>query len=130
MRDHNVAFADFTISCPEAAEVNSPVNAIRARGNLPLVLEHDLVIELQRSELLENWRETCALGRANLNKLVHETAARIFDALEEDEIADVPALATDTAAFFLLALRQKGVKFPCNLASCEVSYLDHQVSIN
>lgn len=130
MRHFMVASADFTVTCPEGDETNSPIQEIRARGNLPLVLERDLVIELKRSELLENWRETCSLGRARLDRLVHETAGRIHDALDDDEILDMPALATDTAAFFLLALRQKGVKYPCNMASCAVSYLEDEVLIN
>ena len=130
MRHSLVASADFTVTCPEGDETNSPIQQIRARGNLPIVLERDLVIELKRSELLENWRETCTLGRARLNRLVQETATRIHDALDEDEIPDMPALAIDTAAFFLLALRQKGVKYPCNMASCAVSFLDDEVIIN
>ncbi len=123
MRQFSSVFTDFTVSCPEVAEPNSPIHDIRARGNLPLVLDQDMVIELKRSDLLENWRDTCALGRARVDKLVQETAARIHSALDEDEMTDMPDLAMDTAAFFLLALRQKGVKYPCNMANCEVSYV-------
>jgi hypothetical protein len=124
MRHSSFEFADFTVSCPDAAKADSPIHQIRSRGNLPLVLEQDMVIELSRSDLLSNWRETCALGRARVDKLVHEAAARINSALEDDEVMDMPGLATDTAAFFLLALRQKGVKFPCNIASCAVHYFN------
>ncbi len=123
MRQSICDLVDFTVTCPEVAEPNSPVHDIRARGNLPLVLDHDMVIELKRCELLENWRATCTLGRARLDKLVQETASRITAALEDDEPTDMPSLAMDTAAFFLLALRQKGVKYPCNIASCQVSYV-------
>ena len=118
--------ADFTVSCPDAAKADSPIYQIRARGNLPLVLQQDMVIELQRSELLENWRETCSLARKQVNHLVLEAAIRIHNALEDDEFIDAPALATDTAAFFLLALRQKGVKFPCNIPSCAVHYYEEE----
>jgi hypothetical protein len=114
--------ADFRVTCPEMANSNSPVNQIRARGNVPLLLQEDLVIELKRSELLENWRVTCALGRKRVDHLVLEAGRRIHLALSEDEIIDEPSLANDTAAFFLLALRQKGVKYPCNMAPCEVRY--------
>ena len=81
-----------------------------------------MVIELKRSDLLENWRETCALGRKRADSLMQEAATRIAAALDDDELIDAPDLATDAAAFFLLALRQKGVKFPCNIPSCAVSY--------
>jgi hypothetical protein len=114
--------ADFQITCPETSDLISPINQIRARGNVPLLLQEDLVIELKRSELLENWLTTCSLARKRIDHLVLETAERIHEALCEDEIIDEPSLANDTAAFFLLALRQKGVKHPCNLAPCEVRY--------
>lgn len=122
MRYPSIECADFTVSCPESALAGSPVDEIRARGNLPLVLEQDMVIELKRSDLLENWRETCALGRKRADSLMQEAATRIQAALDDDEFIDAPSLATDAATFFLLALRQKGVKFPCNIPSCAVSY--------
>jgi hypothetical protein len=122
MRNSSYDCADFTVSCPETAKPDSLISQIRARGNLPLVLEKDMVIELKRSDLLENWREACALGRIRVDKLVHETATRITAALDEDEVLDAPGLAMDTAAFFLLALRQKGVKFPANIPNCDLHY--------
>ena len=122
MRKPFVECADFTVSCPETAKLGSPIHDIRARGNLPLLLEEEMVIELKRSDLLENWRETCALGRKRADHLLQEAASRINAALDDDDFVDVPGLATDAAAFFLLALRQKGVKFPCNIPSCAVSY--------
>jgi hypothetical protein len=118
--------ADFIVSCPDATIDDSPVSEIRARGNLPLVLQEDMVIELKRSELLENWRETCALARKRVDHLVLEVASRIHSALNDDEFIDAPALANDTAAFFLLALRQKGVKFPCNLPPCAVHFYQEE----
>jgi hypothetical protein len=122
MRQLSLEFADFTVTCPDQAAANSPVFDIRARGNVPLVLEEDMVIELKRSELLENWRSTCAMGRARVDRLVYETARRIQAALDDEEMIDLPSLATDTAAFYVLALRQKGVKHPCNMANCAVRY--------
>jgi hypothetical protein len=114
--------ADFTMSCPESGASDSPIDQIRARGNLPLVLQEDMVIELKRSDILENWRETCALARRRINPLLLEAATRIHLALEDDEFIDAPQLASDAAAFFLLALRQNGVKFPCNMPPCAIRY--------
>ncbi len=122
MRQVSLEYADFTVTCPDIAGSNSVVGNIRARGNLPLVLEEDMIIELKRSELLENWRATCAMGRARVDRLVYEAARRIHAALDDEDTVDLPLLATDTAAFYILALRQKGVKHPCNMASCAVRY--------
>jgi hypothetical protein len=118
--------ADFTVSCPEAEDMNSPIDQIRARGNFPLVLQEELLIELKRSDLIESWRETCALARRKVDHLVIAAASRIHHALDDDEFSNPSELASDTAAFFLLALRQKGVKFPCNVPPCEVRYYQNE----
>ncbi len=120
--------ADFMVSCPEIAVADSPIHHIRARGNFPLLLQEDMVIELKRSDLLENWHETCGLARKRVDQLVLEAAARIHSALNDDDEYDATDIAGDTAAFFLLALRQKGVKFPCNMPPCEVRYFHDTIS--
>lgn len=138
MRNLFVAGCDFKLSCPAIASANSPISQIRERGNLALVLQEKMVIELRRSDLLESWQETCALGRQRLNDLVQQAACRISTALDDEDELDVPTLASDTAAFFLLALRQRGVKATncaLDVEICfdhdhpdEIKVLNHQVS--
>jgi hypothetical protein len=123
MRNMFAAISDFKLSCPISASANSPITKIRERGNLPLVLEEKMVIELTRSDLLESWQETCALGRQRLDDLVQQAACRISNALDEDEL-DVSSLACDTAAFFLLALRQRGLKATSSALDVEIRF-DH-----
>ena len=138
MRNLFVAGCDFKLSCQAIASANSPISQIRERGNLALVLQEKMVIELRRSDLLESWQETCALGRQRLNDLVQQAACRISTALDDEDELDVPTLASDTAAFFLLALRQRGVKATncaLDVEICfdhdhpdEIKVLNHQVS--
>jgi hypothetical protein len=113
---------DFRVSCPDESVLGSPVHQIHARGNVALMLESDLVIELNRSDFLENWRAICALARSRIEHLVADAGARIYAALNDDELCDEPQLAKDTTAFYLLALRQRGVKYPLNMAPCLVGY--------
>jgi hypothetical protein len=120
---------DFKISCPDEGVSGSPVQQIHARGNVALMLESDLVIELKRSEFLQNWQTTCALARNRIDHLVVDAGDRIFTALNDDELSDEPQLAIDTAAFYLLALRQKGVKYPLNMAPCLVGYYHDKSSV-
>ena len=124
MRNLFVAGCDFKLSCPALASASSPITQIRERGNLALVLQEKMVIELRRSDLLESWQETCALGRAKLNDLVQQAACRISTALDDEDELDVPSLASDTAAFFLLALRQRGVKATSSALDVEIRF-DH-----
>jgi hypothetical protein len=124
MRNVFVAGCDFKLSCPALASANSPINEIRERGNLALVLQEKLVIELQRSDLVESWLATCALARKKLNDLVQQAACRISTALDDEDGTDVQTLASDTAAFFILALRQQGVKATNSALDVEIRF-DH-----
>jgi hypothetical protein len=126
MRNSSYSSVDFKVSCPLKSDKNTPVQQIRSRGNLPLILQEDMVIELKRSDLLESWRETCALARDKVDILVHEAASRISLALDDDDFIDAPGLASDTAAFFLLALRYKGMKL---LPNCAIVVHDELIEV-
>jgi len=109
MRNIFDANGGFVLCCPVSDGAGTPVREIRKRGNIPLVLQEDVVVELKRSDMLESWRTTCALGRKRSDSLIHEAAGRITLALEDEDSCDVTELAQDMTAFFLLALHQKGL---------------------
>lgn len=112
----------FTIRCPETADQASPVADIRSRGNIPIVLENDFVVEISPREFAAGWRETMNLKQRRLDVLVASTAARIQAALEDDISEATPDLAADTTAFYLFALRQKGLSKPKALQQCELHW--------
>ena len=99
----------FILSCPVTATGASPVREIRKRGNIPLVLEEDVVVELKRSDMVESWRSTCALGRKKADALMASAANRITIALDDEDNLDMESLAGDMTAFFLLAVHQQGL---------------------
>jgi hypothetical protein len=99
----------FILSCPVSDTPGTPVREIRKRGNIPLVLQQDVLIELKRSDMLESWRTTCAMGRKRSHDLIQQAASRISMALEDEDTCDVAELAQDMTAFFVLALHQKGL---------------------
>ena len=99
----------FILSCPVTATGASPVRDIRRRGNIPLVLEEDVVVELKRSDMVESWRSTCALGRKKADALMASAANRITIALDDEDNLDMESLAGDMTAFFLLAVHQQGL---------------------
>ena len=99
----------FILSCPVTATGVSPVREIRKRGNIPLVLEEDVVVELKRSDMVESWRSTCALGRKKADALMASAANRITIALDDEDNLDMESLAGDMTAFFLLAVHQQGL---------------------
>ncbi len=118
----------FTVRCPASSEQASPVSEIRSRGNIPIVLENDFVIELSPREFSAGWRETINLDQRRLNVLVATTAARIQAALEDDISEATPELAADTTAFYLFALRQKGLSKPKALETCELHWSGHEAT--
>jgi hypothetical protein len=114
----------FTIRCPKTSDQISPVAEIRSRGNIPIVLENDFVVELSPREFSAGWRETLSLDQRRLNVLVASTATRIQVALDDDISEATPDLAADTTAFYLFALRQKGLSKPKALEQCELHWPD------
>ncbi len=118
----------FVISCPVSAVGNSPVRDIRKRGNIPLVLQEDVVVELTRNDMLESWRTTCALGQRKADQMIQSAADRISNALEDEDSYDIAALATDMAAFFLLAVRQGGLDVKRATRYCSMTW--HSLAAN
>ena len=114
----------FVISCPVTAAAQSPVREIRKRGNIPLVLEEDVVVELKRSDMVESWRTTCALGRKRSETMIAEAAERISSALNNEDIFDMESLAGDMTAFFLLAVHQKGLDVAQASRFCTMAWRD------
>ena len=120
----------FTIRCPKTADHASPVAEIRSRGNIPVVLENDFVVEISAREFAAGWRETINLNQHRLDVLVASTAARIQAALEDDISEATPDLAADTTAFYLFALRQKGLSKPKALQQYELHWSGVEATAN
>lgn len=122
MRDVFPLADGFVISCPAMAVGPSPVREIRRRGNIPLVLQEDVVVELKRSDMVESWRSTCALGQSKASSMMKTAASRISDALADEDSCDIALLAEDITAFFLLAVRQKGLDVKDATRFCTLSW--------
>lgn len=124
MRDAFPLADGFVISCPAMAASPSPVREIRKRGNIPLVLQENVVVELKRSDMVASWRTTCGLARAKAETMMKSAASRISDALAEEDSCDIVRLGEDMAAFFLLAVRQKGLNVDDAARYCALTWQD------
>lgn len=124
MKDTFPLATGFVISCPVSDVGGSPVREIRKRGNIPLVLQEDLVIELKRSDMLESWASACAMGRQRAHTLMKSAASRISGALEDEDTCELGDLANDMMAFFLLAVREKGMDVAQASRFCTLSWRD------
>ncbi len=112
----------FILSCPVTATAASPVRDIRKRGNIPLVLEEDVVVELKRADMVESWRSTYALGRKKADQLMASAANRITTALDDEDTYDMESLGEDIKVFFLLAVHQKGLDVAQSSRFCRLAW--------
>ena len=112
----------FVICCPVSAAGNSPVREIRKRGNIPLVLQEELVVELTRNDMMESWRTTRGLGRKRSQQLLEMAALRISTVLQDNDSCEMPRLAGDVTAFFLLALHEKGLDVNHASRFCQMAW--------
>jgi hypothetical protein len=109
----------FTLTCPARDSPDLAVKAIRARGNLPLMIDGRLLAEIAQGDLVESWETAVHLppsALADMSKLAGERLAFVL----EDNIgaADLADVVSDAAVLFLLAMRRAGVKTPDEIGPC------------
>src|SRR5262249_10295386 len=92
---------------------------IRARGNLPLIIDGSLLAEIERRDLFESWEATArlpAIEVARMSRLAGERLSEIFT--ENFDSADLVEVVTDAAVLFLLTMRKYGVRTPDEIKPC------------
>ena len=109
----------FTLTCPAKDSPDREVRAIRARGNLPLMIDDRLLAEIAQGDLAESWETAVhlpAAALADMSKLAGERLASVL----EDNIgsADLTDVVSDAAVLFLLAMRRAGVRTPDEIGPC------------
>jgi hypothetical protein len=111
------------VAFPPDGPAGGPYRAIRARGNLPILVEDCLLAELPARALEESWSSAAALSDADMAAYCRRAAnrlARAFDGgLPATDLADVVANA---AVLFVIALRTSGVRSPRAIRPCTVTY--------
>jgi hypothetical protein len=109
----------FTLACPTGG--GDAVSAIRARGNLPLVIDGRVLAELDADDVNDNWAQA---GRLSAIEAIgmSEVAGRRLSQVLEDNInsSDLPDMVADAAVLFLLTLRRHGIASPQAAQPCTV----------
>ena len=107
----------FTLACPAAGD--REVAAIRARGNLPLMIGGRVLAELDSFDLADNWNAAAKLSALEAVRLSDEAGRRLARILEDSaDASDLPDIVTDAAVLFLLTLRRYGVASPAAIPPC------------
>ncbi len=105
------------LTCPPL-DTTGLADAIRQRGNIPLSIGGEAMLELHQRDISESWREAAKLPTQKAASLSWQLAQEISD---DDEPETHSAAA---AALFLLALRHKHANLKRALAGCRVTWND------
>ena len=109
----------FTLTCPAKDSPDHKVQAIRARGSLPLMIDDRLLAEITQGDLVESWETAVTLSPAALADMSKLAGARLASVLEDNiDAADLTDVVSDAAVLFLLAMRRAGVRTPDEIAPC------------
>jgi hypothetical protein len=109
----------FTLTCPNRDSPDHEVRAIRARGNLPLMIDDRLLAEIAHGDLAESWETAVHLPAQALADMSRLAGARLTVVLEDNiGSADLTDVVSDAAVLFLLAMRRAGVKSPDDIGPC------------
>jgi hypothetical protein len=106
------------LTCPPL-DTTGLADVIRRRGNIPLSICGNAMLELCQKDIAENWREATKLPAQRAASMSWTLAQEIAD---DDEAA---THSTAAAALFLLALRQSHADLNRALAGCRVVWNDN-----
>jgi hypothetical protein len=111
----------FSLTCPSLDSRDARVAAIRARGNLPLMVDGQVLAEIDRAELAESWVAAAALKPSELAAMTRLAGERLAQTLK-NEIAstDLIDIVSDAAVLFLLTMRRYGANGPYGIMPCTV----------
>lgn len=117
----------FTLTYPSKDSPDLKVRAIRARGNLPLMIDDRLLAEIAQGDLVESWETAVNLSAAALADMSKLAGARLASVLEDNiDAADLTDVVSDAAVLFLLAMRRAGVRTPDEIGPCTLLWDDER----
>lgn len=112
-------FGTITLSCPQSGA--GEIAAIRARGNLPLVIGGQVLAEIGRGDLNDNWTAAARMPAAEAARLTEKAGRRLAEILDDNlDAADLTDMVSDAAVLFLLALKRHGVPCASRVPPCTV----------
>lgn len=111
----------FTLTCPAVASRDVRVAQIRARGNLPLLVDGKVLAEIGRADLEESWQTAVALKPTELAAMTRKAGDRLAQTLKHDvDSVDLTEIVTDAAVLFLLTMRRYGATALSSIRPCTV----------
>jgi len=117
-----VSFATEILSCPPVS-AGGLASAVRARGNVPVLVGSDCLFELTPEDIRETWGSTRKLKAQVAGAMMAELGHRLCAELSDDA-SDPKTVASEAAACLFLALRHHNVPLLHALAGCRITFDD------
>jgi hypothetical protein len=115
--------ASVSICYPRSGAGAGPVEAIAARGNVPLLIGDSVLAEVPRAQLEGEWQASAGLSDAQVADYCRRAASRLSRAFDSGiGAADLSELVANAAVLFVLSLREAGVSSPCEIGPCVVCH--------
>jgi hypothetical protein len=109
------------LTCPPL-DTSGLAQAIRARGNIPLRIGNDALLELPIRHVNDSWRSAMQLPAQKAAALSWQLA---HDIAEDDE---PESHGDEAAALFLLALRHTHASLDRALSGCRITWSDRAIT--
>jgi hypothetical protein len=113
-----IRHAAVVLTCPPL-NTDGLADVIRQRGNVPLSVGGNAMLELPRRDVTENWREASKLALQRVASLSWHLAQEIADDDEPETHSEA------AAALFLLALRHEHASLDRALTGCRITWNDN-----
>jgi hypothetical protein len=104
------------LSCPPL-EAGGLAGEIRKRGNVPVSFGADIVVELTRQDIRENWQSAKAIRRQVAGAMAAELGHSLCQCIEDD---DNVVHAGEAAACFFLSLHHECIPLSEALQGCRI----------
>jgi hypothetical protein len=115
--------AGVSVCYPPLCHAGGPLQAIAARGNLPLLIGDCVLAEVSSAQLDCEWRASEALSDAQAADYCRRAAARLSRAFDSGlGAADLTDVVANAAVLFVISLRKAGVGSPRDIVPCTVHH--------
>lgn len=112
-----------SVCFPRSGSGSGPVEAIAARGNVPLLIGDCVLAEVPRAQLEGEWQASAALSDVEAADYCRRAASRLSRAFDSGiGAADLSELVANAAVLFVLSLRKAGIASPREIGPCTVHH--------
>ena len=109
------------VACPPLSE-GGLASAIRQRGNLPVQVGEDCMLELTPDDVAENWSSACQLRKSVAAAMVAELGHQLCSEDDPDDHGETSAGAA--AACLFLSLHHLDVPLDRAMTGCRILFDD------